>query len=202
MLLTDSMARAVAGAAADRAVAVLTRALDRRLAGCVAGASGLSRSEFLPAIARRDLLLRGVLARGLLDHLAHHLAIAGHERRDLLETVAGPLLELDHAGAFVVGAAGLDRREQSARADLLDPRLGEVQVLEAPAQLLGRHHLSLAELRLRDAKRLDHDHPVDDAARIHDIAQPRRILEIALAGAVDLLLDVLHHREVGTARGE
>src|SRR5262249_13699285 len=134
---------------------------------------------FLPAIARRDLLFARVLAGGLLDHLAHHVAVAGHEAGDLLEAGAVPHLELDHARAFVVGATRLDRGEEPAGAELLDPRLGEVQVLETPAQLLGRHHLALAELVLRDAQRFDDDDPVHDTARVHHVAEARLVLEVA-----------------------
>src|SRR5512141_2960657 len=72
--------------------------------------------HFLRAIARCDLLLGRVLRRAVLDHLAHHRAIAGHERRHRLELLAIPLLELHHAGALVVEAARLDRREQAGRA--------------------------------------------------------------------------------------
>src|SRR6185369_16931837 len=109
---------------------------------------------FLRAVARRDLLFRRVLAGSLLDHLAHHRAVAGHEWRDLLEPRAVPHLELDHARALVIHAARLDRREEPGGAQVLDAGLGEIEVLEAPAQLLGRHHLALAELVLRDAKRI------------------------------------------------
>src|SRR6187455_2018237 len=63
-------------------------------------------SAFLAAVPRRDLLLRRVLRSGLLDHLAHERAVAGHERRQRLEALAVPLLELHHAGPFVVEAAG------------------------------------------------------------------------------------------------
>src|SRR5690242_9346435 len=89
-------------------------------------------SAFLAAVARRDLLFRGVLAGLVLDHLAHHRTVAGHERRDLHELAAVPALELHHAGAFMVRAAGLDRREEPARAEVLDALLGEVEMLEAP----------------------------------------------------------------------
>src|SRR5437763_9715695 len=150
-------------------------------------------SAVLRAIARRDFLFRGVLAGLFLGHLANHGPVAGHERRHLLELLAVPLLKFYHAGAFMIFAARLDRREQSRRAEFLDARFGEIQVLEAPAQLLGRHHLAFAELALRDAKRLDDDHSVHDAARVHHVAKTRRIFEIPFLRAVDLVLDVLHH---------
>src|SRR5512143_1863487 len=106
------------------------------VAGC--GAAVIAASAFLPAVARRDLLLGGVLAGLFLHHLAHHRAIARHEGRERLEALAVPLLELDHAGALVVEAAGLHRREQPGGAELLETRFGQIEVLEAPAHLLGR----------------------------------------------------------------
>src|SRR3954462_1106813 len=175
MLLIDS---AIACAGAASAVEII---------------ASTPRLAFLRAIARRQLLLRRVLRSTLLDHLADHRAVAGHERRNLLEARAVPPLELHHPRAFVVDAAGLDRWKESRRAQFLDAGLREVQVLEAPAQLIGRHDLALAELLLGRADRLDDDHAVDDAARVHDVAEARRIFEIALAAAVNLGLDLLHH---------
>src|SRR5512138_167395 len=104
-------------------------------------------SAILAAIARRELLFRGVLARLFLGHLAGQRSIARHERRHLLEAGPVPLLELHHPRAFMVFAARLDRGEESAGAELLDPRLGQVQMLETPANLFGCHHLALAVLR-------------------------------------------------------
>src|SRR5215467_10942014 len=120
------------------------------------------RSVFLAAVAQRDLLLGRVLRRLLFRHLPGHRAVAGHESRDLLEAGAVPLLELDHPRALVIGAACLDRWEEARRTQLLDARLRQIQMLEAPAHLLGRHHLALAELRLGDADRLDDQDPVDN----------------------------------------
>src|SRR5215813_4331950 len=167
-----------------------------------ADAHRMSVSVVLRAVAQRDFLLRRVLAGGLLDHLAHRCAVAGHERGDLLEASPIPLLKLDHARALVIAAARLDRREEARCTNLLDARLREIQMLETPAELLRRHHLPLAELRLGDAKCFDKDHAVDHATGVHHVAQPRLVLEITLAGAIDLGLDVLHDREVRTARGK
>src|SRR6186997_1828610 len=80
----------------------------------------LGRSVFLAAIARRDLLLRRVFGCLFYGHLAGQRPVAGHERGHLLEAVAIPLLELDHPRALVVGAARLDRREETRGAELLD----------------------------------------------------------------------------------
>src|SRR6185503_5878893 len=110
--------------------------------------------SFLAAIAQRDLLFSRVLGSTFLDHLFGQRAVARHERRQRLEFLAVPLLELDHARAFMIGAAGFDRGEQARSAELLQPRFAQVEVLEAPAHLLRRHHLALAEMVLRHADRL------------------------------------------------
>src|SRR6202165_1386744 len=75
-------------------------------------------------------------------------------------------------------------------------------MLETPAKLLWRHHLTLAVVGLCDAQRLDHDHAVGETAVVHDVTEPGRILEVALLGAVDLRLDVLYHREIGALCGK
>src|SRR5579864_4483494 len=160
------------------------------------------RLHFLAAVSRRDLLFRRVLGGALHDHLVHQRAIARHERRQRLELLAVPLLELDHPRALVVQAARLHRREQAGCTQFLEPRLGEVEVLQAPAHLLGRHDLALAILILRLADRLDDHDRVRDSARVIDRADPRLVLEVALASAVDLPDDVLHHREIRPVRRE
>src|SRR5450755_2145138 len=143
------------------------------------------RSTLLAAIARRNLLLGAVFRGALLDHLAHQVAIAGHVRREGLETLAVPFLELDHAGSLVIEAARLDRREHARGAELLDARLRQIQMLQAPAHLLGRHDLTLAVLLLRGANRVDDDDSVDDSARMVDVALARWILEVPLARGVE-----------------
>src|SRR5436190_15972661 len=164
-------------------------------AGCAVAAARVTvsttRLPFLGAIARRDLLFGSVLRGAVLDHLAHHRAIACHERRDRLEFLAVPLLELHHAGALVVEAARLHRREQSRGAELLQPRFGQVEMLEPVAHLVGCHHLALAELVLRNADGLDDHDPVRDTARVIDGADTRLVLEVALARAIHFLLDLL-----------
>src|SRR5689334_13272200 len=117
MLLTDSASRRAGSASCGIEVIVVA----------------IERLHFLAAVARRDLLLGRVLLGTLLDHLVHERAVARHERRQRLELLAVPLLELDHARAFVVHAARLDRREQARCAELLQARLRQVEMLEAPA---------------------------------------------------------------------
>src|SRR5690348_2097544 len=135
---------------------------------------------FPAAVARRDLLIRGVFGGALLYHLLGQRAVAGYERCQRLEFLAVPLLELDHARAFVIGAAGLDRREQAGSAKLFQSRFAQVEMLEAPAYLLGRHHLALAEMVLRLADRLDDHDRVADPAGVIDRTDARLVFQVAL----------------------
>src|SRR5262249_36075134 len=112
---------------------------------------------------------------------------------------AVPLLELHRAAALVVRARELDGLEQAERAQLLQARVVDVQVLEAPAHLFTGER-ALAELRLRDADRLDVQDRVLDAEVVVDAAEALGILEVALALVEDVLLDLLQHREVGARR--
>src|SRR5689334_14004319 len=113
MLLTES------SAAVDARVCACADMLVIQALSPVRRGEETVRSPFLAAVAQRDLLLRRVLVRAVLDHLAHQRAIARHERREVVELLAVPLLELDHARAFVIEAARLHRREETGRAELL-----------------------------------------------------------------------------------
>src|SRR5665213_3352334 len=185
MLLTS---RTAAAALAVEGICMFVSGLPRRR-GRAAAASLLRERKrlarcgllLLAAIDGRDLLLRRVLRSAFVDHLAHQRAITRHVAGQRHEFRAVPFLELDHPGAFMVEATRLHWREKTGGAQLLDARLGKVQVLEPPAHLVGRHHLALAELGLRIANGLDDQDPVGNAAGVINRALPRRILEIALA---------------------
>src|SRR6185437_8063795 len=110
---------------------------------------GELRAVFLAAVARRELLLFGVLLRRRLDHRAEdlHVGLVAAVRHDVpLLAVPG----LDHRGvrALVVLARRLDRLHEAGHAELLDHVGRDRQVLEAPADLLAGERL-LAELLLR-----------------------------------------------------
>ena len=94
----------------------------------------------------------------------------------------------------MIGAAHLDRGHQPPDAELLDARLGEVQVLDAPADLLAGERLG-AELALRDADRLRRDHRRDQPAVVVDGPDALR-RDVALAGPVHLVEDLLDRGKV------
>src|SRR5262245_8715774 len=101
-----------------------------------------------------DVLVLRVLRRVLRDQgvevrLARLVPVGLHH-----PLASVPLRDAGPVGAHVVAAGGLDRPHDLAEAQLLEPLGREVEVLEAPAHLLGRQGLALAELLLRGADRL------------------------------------------------
>src|SRR5262249_30537823 len=120
-------------------------------------------SSLLAAVTRSDSLLLRVGGRGLLDQRADHGLVRWDPVGDQLPLLPVPLLELHRAAPLVVHAGGLERLEEVVRAQVPDPFLVEVQILQSPADFLpGQRPLS--ELGLRGADRLGVQDPVDDAA--------------------------------------
>src|SRR5262249_5591464 len=109
--------------------------------------------------AGRDLLLGRVLGRGLLDHGRDHAVVAGIPVGRDLPVLAIPGLDASDARALVVGAGHLDRLQLVLEAKLLEPFRREVEVFEAPPDLLPSQWL-LAEPLLRSADRFDAEHRV------------------------------------------
>ena len=94
----------------------------------------------------------------------------------------------------MVGAARLERRHEADRAELLQARLVEVEMLERPLHLLAGHRPALAEMLLSHAHRFRGDDAEHDAAVVVDGADPRLVLHFALALRVNVLADLLDHR--------
>src|SRR5918994_2514722 len=163
-------------------------------------ASRGSKASPLYTIARRDLALRGVLRRGLLDLGPHDRLVARDPVADHLPLLSVPLLELHRAAAFVVEARDLHRLHQVEGAELLEALLVDLQVLDAPAHFLAAER-PLAELRLRGAHGLGGENALDHAAVEVLLADAVAVLHVAaLAAGVHVLQDLLHHLELG-ARG-
>src|SRR3954453_15983233 len=76
--------------------------------------SGLARG----AVARRDVLLLGVLGRGGLDQRPQQGPVGLDPVGDDDPLVAVPLLELHRPAALVVGAGALERLHQAAGPEL------------------------------------------------------------------------------------
>ncbi|MCY1229277.1 hypothetical protein D9M72_416380 [compost metagenome] len=90
----------------------------------------------------------------------------------------------------MVVTAGFDLGQQASGAQLLQARVGQVQVLEGPAHLLAVHGLALAELGLRHAHRFHRHHRRGNAAVVQHRTDLVLVLHVALAGAVDDFLDI------------
>src|SRR6266852_8096420 len=132
MLLTARSGRGVS--LATGAPLLLLRAVAHRVA------------ELLRFLDGRRLDLRP-------DDVAHRRDPVGDDG----PLLAVPLLDQQGAAALVVLTGDLDRVREALHADLLEPLLGEVEVLEAPAHLLAGERL-VAELRHRGAEGLGREH--------------------------------------------
>src|SRR6266536_223088 len=151
------------------------------------------------------LLLRAV-ALGVVELLAFHDGLCldlrpddvAHRRdppRHDLPLLAVPLLDQQGSAALVVLAGDLDRVREALHAELVEPLLRQVEVLESPPDLLAREHL-VAVLAHRGANRLDGEHGVDNAAIVERGAH-LLLLPGTLALVIDVLDDVLEDPEVG-----
>src|SRR4051794_5268016 len=114
-------------------------------------------SNRLPASHRRELLLRGVLLRGVVHHRAQQLVVGFIHVRRVAPLLAVPGVDARAMRAAVVLAGGLEGLHDALHAERLDARRVEVQVLRAPAHFLARHD-PLAVFLLRLADRLDREH--------------------------------------------
>src|SRR5439155_6463077 len=130
------------------------------------------------------------------DHVAHHGNPVGHD----VPLLAVPLLEHHRAGALVILAGHLDGMGEALHAELLEPRLGEVEVLEPPAHLGTREGL-VAVLRHRRPDRLDGEHRIHDAAVVEHLADTL-LLAGTFALVVNELEEVRVHPEAGARRVE
>src|SRR5207245_5196095 len=99
---------------------------------------------------------------------------------------AVPLPYDDRPVLLLILAAYLHLIGEALHAQLLRPLVGEVEVLEAPADLLAGHGL-VPVLGHRGADGLDGEH------RVHDAAIVKRLAHLLLLpGALALVVDVLH----------
>src|SRR2546423_3153536 len=111
----------------------------------------------LAAVALRVPELLALFDGGRLDLGAHDVLHGLNPVRDDVPLLAVPLLDEERAAALVVLARDLDRVGEALHADLFEALLGQVQVLESPAHLLGGRCLALGALhRGADGLRREH----------------------------------------------
>src|SRR5512143_1697120 len=89
------------------------------------------------AVAHRVSELLALLHRGRLELRAHDLPHGLDPVGDDVPLLAVPLLDQDRPAALVILAGHLHRVGEALEPDLVQPGLGEAQVLVAPAHLLG-----------------------------------------------------------------
>src|SRR5688572_22144288 len=78
------------------------------------------QSAFLRAVARRDLLVRGVLGSRLLDHGIEDRAVGLVEVGDDLPRLAIPLMHTGFVGSLMILAADLDRLQHALETEFLE----------------------------------------------------------------------------------
>src|SRR3954453_627535 len=125
-------------------------------------------SALLGAIAWGDFFILCVFFGRLLDHRTQQLLIRGQPVADKGPLLAVPLLNPHLGSALMVEAGQLERRDQTFEANLLDPLLIKIQILEAPTDLFAGQGL-FAELSLRGPDPLDDKRPVDQAAVVQHL---------------------------------
>src|SRR5437879_13650617 len=126
-------------------------------------------SAFFRAVARLNLLLRGILRGNIVDERFGYGLVGRVPVGDDFPALAVPLLYAPVPRALVVGAGNLDRLQHTLEAEFLDTCIREVEVLQTHADLLARSRL-LAELFLRLAARLDPQHGAHHAVALQDLA--------------------------------
>src|ERR1700682_3369297 len=92
--------------------------------------------RLLRTVARREVLLLRVFRRRLLDHSAHELLVMVDPVGNHRPLVAIPLLALDRAATFVIGAGHLQSLHEVGGTELLKPRVADLEVLDPPPHLL------------------------------------------------------------------
>src|SRR5207249_4093583 len=154
----------------------------------------------LAAVPLRVPELLALFDGGRLDLGAHDVLHGLDPVRHDVPLLAVPLLDEDRTAALVVLARDLDRMREALHPDLVEALLGEIEILEAPANLLAGRRLALGAPHRRTYG-LRGEHRVHDAAVVE-----RRAHLFLLARAFALVVAVLHdvgvHREVGARRVE
>src|SRR5206468_5980399 len=111
----------------------------------------------LAAVALRVAELLGLVDGGRLDLRADDVLHGLDPVRHDVPLLAVPLLDEDRTAALVVLARDLDRMREALHPDLVEALLGEIEILEAPANLLAGRRLALGAFHRRtDGLRGEH----------------------------------------------
>src|SRR5260370_24387214 len=94
------------------------------------------RSAFFRAVARLNLLLRGILRGNIVDERFGDGLVGRVPVGDDFPALAVPLLYPPHTRALVVGAGNLDRLQHALQAEFLATCIGDRAALPTPTDLL------------------------------------------------------------------
>src|SRR5574344_2831639 len=147
----------------------------------------------LVTAAYLDVFLLGVFLAVLFHQRVDHALVGLVPVGDHFKLAAVPLGNACPVGAHVVVAAGLDGAQHLAKAQFVQALLRQVQVFQAPAHLLGRHGLALAELFLGGAHGFHLQHGDHHAPGVRQRADAAAILGGAFALVVHHGLEVVVH---------
>src|SRR5713101_493151 len=151
----------------------------------------------LAAIPHGVAELLALLHRGRFQLRPHHVPHGLDALGDHLPLLPVPLLNHSHSVALVVLACHLEWAHHALKPELLDPLLGEVQVLKAPSDLILRRRL-LTILLDRRADCLGIQHSGDHRTVVQDLSDPRSLAsERSFPFVVDVLENVLVNLEPG-----
>src|SRR5215471_21512316 len=105
------------------------------------------------------------------------------------------VLDPAHPRALVVGAGHLHRLHVVLEPELLEAFRSQVEVFEAPPDLLA-HQWLFAESLLRRADGFNAEHGIDQAADVKDLASFIQFRGVALALIVEIVLQILVQLEL------
>src|SRR5262245_58494926 len=190
----SSLAWTVAGTrATSRGSHAVAAKIRSRTKGAFLGTSVLLRT-----VAHRVAELLALFCRSGLQFRTHQISHDWDPVRDPHPLRSIPLLEHDRTRAFVVLAGGLQLVSEALHAELLEPRVGHVQMLEAPAHLFPREGFVAVSGHGR-AECFHLEHRDGQSAIVKNLAY-RLALPGALAPVVHVLEDFFVHLETCARR--
>src|SRR5574344_57176 len=147
----------------------------------------------LVTAAYLDVFLLGVFLAVLFHQRVDHALVGLVPVGDHFKLAAVPLGNACPVGAHVVVAAGLDGAQHLAKAQFVQALLRQVQVLQAPAHLLGRHGLAFTKFFLGSAHGFYLQHGNHHATGVGQGADAAAIFGGAFALVVHHGLEVVVH---------
>ncbi len=163
-------------------------------------AGGLVHGLFISgAGAWRQAFFLGERGGFFVDQRPQQRAVGGDPVADQRPVGAVPLLDPRRTTALVILAGQLEVLHQAEVAHVLEPRIVDVQVFQAPAPFFAVER-ALAEFGLGGANRFHRHRRVHQPGVVVDAAEILQVLEVALALVEDVLLETFMNLEIRAGR--